>query len=232
MKFMKSLLSVGLVLSLSSLSFAASVDAKVGIQNIPAGQTVSPVKGNFNGSLGIGETEAKYEQQVREGNTYTCSDLAGTSITTVAGLGGGIGAVGPHFLTLVNPIGSGVYLSILQGNVTPTAAPAAATGFYWDFNVLNSTGVGVTTAATLQNNQIGSLTVGKGLCYRVATLPAAPVAFRYFGGTTGAAAISGATFTDLVDGQILVPPGGIISLDAISATVGVAHIVYAEIPYP
>jgi hypothetical protein len=160
---------------------------------------------------------------------FYCADLAGTPVTTQAGLS----ATTPA-LTIYNPYNSGVNLTLLEVGTDVTSSPAAAAGF----SLAYSTGAppSSTTSATIIPANFGGLlvststTINQGKCYRIATLANAPVAFRYLGGTTGASAISGFVPTDPTWGKVVIPPGIAVSFQSTSAAAVVVDFLWREDP--
>ena len=152
----------------------------------------------------------------------------------------GVSATTPA-LTLYNPINSPVNLVLWQGTYAFQAAPAAASAIILAANLPTlasvPTGPTSTTLASIWNNLLGTgvgaaqITGGPwGQCYRVATLSAAPIAIRYPFGTTGAAAIGGASFTDFVDGLLVIGPGVAVSVQTSSAASLCCSFTWEEVP--
>jgi hypothetical protein len=71
---------------------------------------------------------------------------------------------------------------------------------------------------------------GKGQCYRVATLAAAPVAFRGLGCVTGASSISPVNLEFDLAGSVVLQPGACVSIQSTAAAAIVAHFFWEEIP--
>ncbi len=188
------------------------------------GNTLVGVRGDSEGNVLVKQSTAKFEQSVLDELVFIGANAGGTPVTTQAGLS----ATTPA-LTLYNPVGSGVNLVLLTVTCDITTAPAAAAGLMLAYNTLNATPPATTTAATVTSAIIGSTSAPKGQCYRIATLAAAPVAFWFLGGTTGAAAISGVKLTENIDGQVIIPPGVAISIQATSAAAILASYVWKEI---
>lgn len=225
------LLTLGLLGSMTLPVQAISVQGAVGPQSAADG-TNPTLRMGRDGAAVVQDAHSKYQEMAVRGNLWYCANAAGTSVTTQAGL-----SVTTPMLTLYNPINSGKNLVLIEVNVTPTAAPAAAAGFMIAVSsAIAAVGQGTAgaivsaTAGTIQNAQTGSLASSAAQCFRISTLPFVPVAVRYFGGTTGAAAISGAMFTDAVDGKIIVSPGSAISIQTTSAVAGIAHFLWEEVP--
>jgi hypothetical protein len=187
------------------------------------------LRGSKDGSLVTIDGHARYQEAVKRGNVWIGANLAGTAVTTQAGLS----ATTPA-LTLYNPFNSPVDLVLWYFEAAFQAAPAAASAVMLAYNntslagvptgptavtltaVTNARlGVGSTGSATVVSTQGGTGPWGQ--CYRVATLSAAPLAFRTPFGTSGAAAIGGMVFHDQIDGAIVIPPGVAVSVQTSSA---------------
>ncbi len=166
------------------------------------------------------------------GNSFYCSNLSTPAITTAAG----ISKTAPA-LALSNPWGSGKNLVLLDVGINVTAAPAAAASFMLAYSsapvsVYFSTNVTVVPALL---PVVGASTTtqrgfSSGLCFGgpASVLGNTPIAFRFLGGTTGAAAISGAVFTDLTQGKVVIPPGATVSIQATSSAAIQAHMLWRE----
>lgn len=217
-------LMVASILSPQSL-YAMLAEGRTGPSVLGDG-SVKEMRLSRDGTSVIQAGHAPYQEAIARGNAYYCADLGGTSVTTQAGLS----AVTPA-LALYNPINSGKNLVLIETGIDITAAPAAAAGFIIAVSSAGTAGgPQVTTAGTMQNALLGSLNASVGQCYRVATLTGAPIAVRYIGGTTGAAAISGYSLIDNTDGKIIVSPGTAISIQTTSAAAIIAHFLFEEIP--
>ncbi len=169
------------------------------------------------------DAHARYQQAVYDGQVWIGSNPSGTVVTTQAG----VSATTPA-LTLYNPVGSGKIGVLWEVGIGINASPAAAVFFMLANNLLNATAPGTNTLATVNN--AGTWTGSPVLqCYRVTTLSAAPVAFMYLGGCTGASAISGYQAIYDVAGGVFIPPGLAISIQTSSAAGIVAHFKWEEI---
>lgn len=200
------------------------IQAKVGKQLLNNGVDAD-VRLERTGSLVTTDGHARYMQNTLDGEVYIGANAGGTPVTTQAGLS----ATTPA-LTLYNPVGSNVYLVLQTVTVDITTAPAAAAGFMLAYNLANAAAPATVTNAAVTSAIVGSTYTGAGQCYRIATLAAAPVAFRFIGGTTGAAAISGFQIIDHIDGEIIIPPGVAISIQATSAAACLCSFTWEEIP--
>lgn len=200
------------------------IEGKVGKQTLSNGSKAD-VRQDKTGAVVVTDGHARLMQATLDGEIYIGANLGGTPVTTQAGLS----ATTPA-LTLWNPVGSQFYLVLQTVTVDITTAPAAAAGFMLAYNALGSAAPTATTAANVTNGLIGTTSAPVGQCYRIATLAAAPLAFRFIGGTTGAAAISGVQLIDHVDGEVIIPPGVAISIQATSAAACLCSFTWEEIP--
>jgi len=198
--------------------------AKVGKQ-VASNGSVTDLRSEKTGSLIITSGHAKYMQTVLDGNVYIGANLGGTPVTTQAGL-----SVTTPALTLYNPIGSGVFLVLQTVTLDITTSPAAAAGLMLAYNLQNAAAPATVTLANVTNGLIGISSQPVGQCYRIATLAAAPLAFRFIGGTTGAAAIGGVQIIDHVDGEVIIRPGVAISVQSTTAAAILASFSWEEVP--
>src|SRR5687768_9496048 len=157
---------------------------KVGKQVLSNGSK-SEIRQDKTGAVVTTDGHARLMQATLDGEIYIGANLGGTPVTTQAGLS----ATTPA-LTLWNPIGSQYYLVLQTVTVDITTAPAAAAGFMLAYNPLGLAAPSSTTAANVTNGLIGTTSYPVVHCYRIATLAATPLAFRFIGDTTGAATIS------------------------------------------
>lgn len=186
--------------------------------------TGANVQGRQDGSVWRTNKHPRHMQSVFDGVMYTGANALATPVTTQAGLS----ATTPA-LTLYNPIGSLFNLVLVRLNISITAAPAAAVAFALANNASNAAAPSTTTTATITSNMVGLPAAPVGQCYRIATLAAAPTAFHYLGGTTGAAAIGGFKLDDDFDGLFVIPPGVAVSIQATSAAAILASLSWKEI---
>lgn len=165
----------------------------------------------------------RYTENTMRENVFIGANAFGTAVTTQAGLS----ATTPA-LTLYNPVGSGVLLSLLNVTVNMTAEPAAITDLCLAYNLKNATAPATTTDATMTAARIGSTASPKGRCYRIATLAAAPLACRMLGacdtGLTAAMVIN-----DDVAGAIVLEEGVALSIQTRTAAVLVASFTWEEV---
>lgn len=200
------------------------LQAKTGaIQSSPS--AITDLRSDRTGALVSTQGSPKFQEAVLQGNVFIGANLGGAPVTTQAGLS----ATTPA-LTLYNPKGSGKRLVLWTVTVDITSSPAAASGLMLAWNLASAEAPSSTTDATITSAILGPLVKPVGQCYRVATLPAAPVAFRFLGGTTGASAISGVQLIDHIDGEVILDQGVAISIQATAAAAILASFTWSEIP--
>ena len=199
------------------------IQTRVGIQNVNSGSETD-LRSNRSGDLIVSQGHAKYQEAVLNGDVYIGANLAGTAVVTQAGLSATTPALALH-----NPVGSGVYLSLLTITVDITASPAAAVGLMFAYNLKSAAAPTATTLAQVTNAilDLGKLPIGQ--CYRISTLAAAPLAIRYLGGSIGASAISGIQLIDNIDGSIIISPGVVVSIQTTSAASIISSFVWQEL---
>lgn len=186
--------------------------------------SVNPARSDKTGAIASVDAHGRFQEAVLQGGVYIGANLGGTPVTTQAGLS----ATTPA-LTLYNPVGSGVNLVLLTATVNFTAAPAAAAAVWLACNLVTAAAPTSVTLATIYNANLGSLATGKGQCYRIATLAAAPLMIRNICGTSGAAAIGNSPAVDNIDGAIIIPPGVAVSIQASSAAAVVCSFTWEEV---
>lgn len=180
------------------------------------------VAADYRGVVGV-----DYSQDA--GNTFYCASTG--TVTTQAGV-----SISSPTLSLYNPVGSGKNLTVLEVTPVFTASPAAAAAFALAFNITPSSGVFISSggvagnivSANLVAKSTGTLTTAIAKCTLQGVLPATPTLFRFLSQVTGAAAIGGFNSTDQTQGKIVVPPGGLISLQTTSSVNAQASIEWRE----
>lgn len=187
------------------------IQGKVGVQKLTDGAEAD-IRQNRSSDVVVSQGHAKYQEAVLVGNVFIGANPGGTAVTTQAGLS----ATTPA-LTLYNPVGSGVNLVLITATIGITASPAAAAAFMLAYNLSNAAAPTSTTLANVTNAMLTKNGQPIGQCYRIATLAAAPLAFRFPGGASGASAIEGTNLLDHIDGEVIIPEGVAISVQSTSA---------------
>lgn len=172
---------------------------------------------------------SSYQDYSRDASSMFYCASTGT-VTTQAGV-----SISSPVISLYNPGNSGKNLVVTEIGVDITAAPAAAMGLELAYNLTPSSGVaggvvGNLTSAIVGKSTSTATTSSLATCTLQGILPALPLVFRYLGGTTGASAISGVVFTDATGGKIVIPPGGLLSIQTTTAASLLAHFLWREDP--
>jgi hypothetical protein len=199
------------------------INESLGMGGLLPNRIIGP---NGKQALAVSDGYGRYVDAVLRGNVYYGANLLGTPVTTQAGLS----ATTPA-LALYNPQGSNVVLALYNVGIAVTSSPAGAVGFCLAANSITAAAPTNVTNATIYNAlQLGGQVQGKGQCYRIATLAAAPVAFRTLGCVTGASSISPVLLDVDLAGSVVLEPGACISIQSTAAAAIVAHVLWEEIP--
>lgn len=135
-------------------------------------------------------------------------------------------------LALSNPAGSGKLLVVQHVAFQPSTAPAGAAVVGLSIHTaVSETAVTHTTPMVVHNAIAkGSTTAGVGLADAAATLPSTPLWLRAMGCVVAGSSISPAKYEEICDGNILIAPGGTLSLSYLTtAAVGIASACWVEV---
>lgn len=196
----------------------AVIQGTVGPQGLAlAGSTSLGARQMGDGTLGVADAHGRYVESVLSGNCYVVADTA--PHTQPAGL-----STAPVCVSLYNPLGSGVFLSLLYCSASEMVAWPAAALVWVGVNPTGSAATTGTALATQNCNGGGGTGKVKGLT--TATLPAVPTIIGDLGvGITGAITTAPqAGLFRFFDGLIGVGPGGALSVQVstVSGTTGLA----------
>lgn len=188
------------------------------------GNQQSPLRGARLGDLVTSDLRGRYAEATRTKLRMVGANQA--AVTTSAGL-----ATTNTGLILFNPVGSTVNLEVDKVGAAFTVVQAAVSAFGIQGGFAGAALAGVT--ADGQYNALVNGPVGQGLIYKAATT-VAPVIKKILGAVnTGAATVNGLVpgVWDL-EGSIIVPPGGWISIYQSSVSGGGSFFSFewAEIP--
>lgn len=133
-------------------------------------------------------------------------------------------------LALANPAASTVNLVLLE----VTAAVASATTGVTEIVLGYAPTVALTTGSSSGPNGkstlVGGATVSAGLIGASATLGAAPTICRALAGFTATTVVSGLAIKDDVGGALIIPPGQLVCIEAVTTAISViASFTWAEI---
>lgn len=194
---------------------------------------VNPARAGRFGELVTQDAVGKYYEIARQGRIFVAALNAGAALGTAL-------TATAVTVTLYNPTGSGVNLSILQGAVTWTTQTAGVSvaSLVWAVNADPSAAIpATTTALTVRPALIGGSANSSGRAFSAATLPAIPVVARVFplGASqvvTTSSALGGLAATDYVDGALCLAPNTAATIQQIATVTqsGIISIIWAEIP--
>ena len=189
--------------------------------------TTVPRTAGFSGATRVQAGHATHMDAVSRGNVWLAANQAGAALSNLS-------ATATGFI-LTNPAASGKLLVLLEIGFfqTSTAAATANAGLQLAANV-NPVAAAVihTTPLVLRNALLGSGGTGVGLADSAATLPAAPAAILNLWQPSVSATATTAIPPALVfpvDGKIIVGQGCTVSLSALSALSGAAHMLWEEV---
>lgn len=166
----------------------------------------------------------------RAGQLFMGANVAAKNVVAVSTTATGV--------ILYNPTGSGRMFYIVDGSFAWTTAPAAVHNIGWAImppNPTVPTGLTAIGSGVLTGQGFGNSGNSVARMYDAATLAAAPVMQRIFGGAAYATGAGNSPYSiiDYVDGALAVPPGGACVFAAVTTTmVGLGSMSWIEIPTP
>jgi hypothetical protein len=188
------------------------------------GQTGKQVGQNLTASLGeygeqlASELQPRYYENTYRGQKFSACNTAAVTV-------GVLTATNVSF-ALYNPPGSGKNLAIVNAGFGISSTAFATGALFLAYNSQTTAPVG-TTALTVRNNLLtGANTGSVALAYSAATLSGTPVAVcPVFSFATSATVGSPAqTLNWDVAGQVIVAPGGVLSVQGSVAALAVGFI--------
>lgn len=163
--------------------------------------------------------------QARLGNVFSACSAGAVTLSTVSTTCTG--------LALSNPPGSGKLLVVKEVGFAPSTAPAGAAVVGLAIHTAISTTDTTHTTPMVIHNAIAKGNVSGQCAGRVdaaATLVSTPLWLRPLGSVVAASSITPTKYNEDIDGSIIIPPGGVLSLSYLTtAAVGIASITWAEI---
>jgi len=164
-------------------------------------------------------------EQARLGNLYTACSAGAVTLSTVSATCTG--------LSLSNSYGSGKLLVIKSVAFAPSTAPAGAAPVgICIHTALSPTETTHTTPMVVHNamaaGNVSGSAVGK--ADASSTLASTPLWWRSMGAVVAASSITPAKYNELLNGDLIILPGGAMSLSYLTtAAVGIASVTWAEI---
>jgi hypothetical protein len=181
------------------------------------GQTIPASFGEFGDAL-VTELQPHYYENTYRGQKFSACNTAAVTV-------GALTATNVSF-ALYNPPGSGKNLAIVNAGFGISSTTFATGALFLAYNTQSTTPVG-TTALTIKNNLLtGATAPSVALAYSAATLsgtptPVCPVFSFATSATVGSPA---QTLNWDVAGQVLVAPGGVLSVQGSVAALAVGFI--------
>lgn len=173
-----------------------------------------------NGATVVADAGGQFGEATSRGEVFTVMGaVVGTTI--VAAHVSPIAGAAATPLSLYNPIGSGKNLEVLKAHLLPISGTPGVGSFVWNIaynQTITATPNNMAVAAALPvcNLPGASVSVAKGYTATALTGSTAQVAIgpitTFFGGAI--AATTPITPDVVVDGMIVVPPGGLLSIAA------------------
>jgi hypothetical protein len=163
-------------------------------------------------------------EQARLGNMYHACSAGAVTLSTVSTTCTG--------LALTNRPGSGKLLVIKSVCFAPSTAPGGASVVGLSIHTATSATDSTHTTPMVVHNAIanGANNGSAGKADAAATLASTPLWLRPLGSVVAGSSISPATYRDDIDGEIIIPPGGCLSLSYLTtAAVGIASVTWVEV---
>lgn len=170
-------------------------------------------------------TSQWFLEQARLGNMYHACSAGAVTLSTVNTTCTG--------LALSNPWGSGKNLIVKRVCFVPSTAPAGAAVVGITISTAPSETATTHTTPMVVHNAIttgSNAKVGVGKVDAAATLASTPVWLQPMGSVVAASSISPAKYEEQVNGDIIIPPGAVLSLSYLTtAAVGIASVTWVEV---
>jgi hypothetical protein len=177
--------------------------------SIAADGDYTTLRGGRSGEGIFSACHAGYYEAVYRGNCYSAGNAAAITFGTA------LTATGVTY-HLYNPFNSGKNLVVLKCAINIITASTSGSIVYCA-NVIGSAAAPTTpTKLTVVNNLLGSANVGVGQALSVAGLPAVPTQLRPVAGATATLANVTSQFIDWIDGEFIVGPGCVLSIQGIT----------------
>lgn len=215
---------------------ALPISGQVGPAAISAGDGAAlPIRQGKTGDVVVSELHGRFFEQTLRGNVYS-TGMTITSISNATFTSATLGATCTPIVGVWNPLASTVNLVILQADLSVILTALTTTGgapFVWAVSTGNSAistglvpfsrktllqtgsqakGFAGTALTGLVNNLVvmGTSVLGGGSGYNVSEIGTAAGFSPYHSG-----------YVENLDGQIIIPPGGVLAL--LATTTPVAH---------
>jgi hypothetical protein len=185
-------------------------------------------KGGDYGDALVADSMARYYNMVKRGNVFFAANSAVQALSVNSATATG--------LILSNPVGSGKNLIILDCTIAIASVPGAISEIVLTGNDGGAATVTHTAALTVRNALMGSGAPRQSsvaFADSQATIPATPTVFRTFGSylwiATAANVIGTPVIKDEVAGALVLGPGTVVSVQAVTTAISViASMTWAE----
>lgn len=198
-----------------------AVTGQVGAQVAGDGARVEMRLGRLAEQIGS-QLQAAYSEAAYRGQIFSAANQAAQAVSVAL-------ATTYTGLALYNPIGSGKVLVPLKVKFSHSVAPAAIAPIGLISTVQTAAPTG-TTALTARSNQVGNTAESTAKAYSAATI-ATPVWHQQLRDGFTAAALPAPTGVEDLDGSIIILPGGLLAIGALTAITGLASMSWMELPY-
>jgi hypothetical protein len=211
---------------------AIEINGRTGIMgqqtSLSDGINIDPWLGPQSQTM-VADWAPRYSELARKGMLFNGANQASQAVTSLNATATG--------LILINPLGSGKNLWVVEIMVAQTSTAAAtanaAVTLAANTNPLALGSYTLTTSLTINSALLGSIATPVGKLLSSATLPAAPVIVRSIWQPSVSATATTAIppfIKDEVAGAVGVAPGCAISLSAASALSAISSITWCELP--
>ncbi len=169
-------------------------------------------------------TSEWFREQALLGNMFSACSAGAVTLSTV-----NVTCTG---LSLSNPAGSGKLLVVQNVSFAPSTAPGGASVVGISIHTaLSETATTHTTPMVVHNAIAKGAASSVGKADASSTLASTPLWLRPLGSVVAASSISPAKYNEDVNGTIIIPPGGALSLSYLTtAAVGIASVTWVEYP--
>lgn len=207
---------------------AWEIQGKVGPAGTPADGNTADLRLTRELGTVVGDGRGHFYESASRGTTFI-------ACTAAAGIAPGTALTATGALMLANPTGSGKNLSILRAKMAYVSGTFGA-GVIWWTSGINPASLPAETSAALRNCSFLNLTNSGDIAkaYSGVSLTNSPVIIRPSSFDLGTYAGTSTTILppldEIIDGELVVPPGFYVALEGIAAS-GTSPLVNLSITY-
>lgn len=203
---------------------AVLIDTRTGPVVLADGAGDQPIRNEKTGALVVQDAHGRYTESVLRNKVFSACTTAAATIGALTTTG-----VTYH---LYNPINSGVNASVLVASYGATSTTFVVGSTFFAVNV-QTTAPTATTALTIRSNLLSNTAAPSAVqVFSAATLANTPVAVRPFFSVPATTSGTSVLVKDDVAGEMVVPPGSVLSIQASVAACAIGHLgmSWEEIP--